>query len=98
MAKRPRGLMNWTVAGPFGFADESGRSSTRGWASRLWFALASRALTIAQVHATTPRQPHLSQAQQDQILARAARSALVRRSVPRGELHKAQASQPGPFS
>lgn len=50
-----------------------------------WFALASRALTAALFHATAPRQPHLSQAQQDQTLPRTARSALFRRSVPRGE-------------
>lgn len=50
------------------------------------FALASRALTAAQVHATTPRQPHPSQAQQDQTLPRSARSAPFRRGVPRGEL------------
>lgn len=50
-----------------------------------WFALASRALTAALFHATTPRQPRLSQAQQDQTLARAARSALFRRSIPRGD-------------
>ena len=50
-----------------------------------WFALASRALTAALFHATTLRQPHLSQAQQEQTLARSARSALFRRSIPRGE-------------
>jgi hypothetical protein len=52
------------------------------------FALASRALTAALFHATKPRQPHLSQVQQEQTLARAARSALFRRSVPRGEPYK----------
>jgi len=50
-----------------------------------WFALASRALTTALFHATTPRQPRLSQAQQEQALARATRSAPFRRSIPRGE-------------
>jgi hypothetical protein len=71
-----------------------------GWGMRepCWFALASRALTEPLFHATTSRQPHLSQAQQDQTLARSVRSAPFRRSIPRGELHKAQASQPGPFS
>ena len=83
-----------------GFGHALARWFALGWTvgDEMRFALASRALTGALFRATTPRQPELAQAQQDQTLARAARSAPFRRSVPRGEPKKAQAIRLGLFS